>query len=197
MMNGEWNTALGEREDRVQSGILIGRYSYFPWSVETLELFVRSIGRFTSINETAYIHRNHPTNMVSTSMGIFDVLQGSGRVRYEKQYVKNAHGRNLGHKVAIGNDVWIGANVFICASTVKAIGDGAVLGAGAIVTKDVPPYAIVVGVNEIKRYRFTPEEIEILLKLRWWEWSSEQICENCRLLMEPQLLFEKYSDINE
>jgi aminocyclitol acetyltransferase len=166
MFGGEWNARLGLPQDSVRFGVPIGRYSYSGWNEETHVMFLKSIGRFTSINETAYIHRNHPLTMISTSMGLFDILRGADRMRYEKSYVKGAHGRNLGHKVAIGNDVWIGAHVFICASTVSEIGDGAVVAAGAIVTKNVPPYAIVTGVNEIKRYRFAPERIETLLRVK-------------------------------
>lgn len=83
--------------------------------------------------------------------------------------------------VIIGNDVWIGRNVTIL-SGVK-IGDGAVIGCGCIVSKDIPPYAIVVGNPcEIKKYRFTPEQIEKLLKIKWWEWSDEKIDDNLNLI---------------
>lgn len=192
MFKGDWNTALGERGDRVQAGIPVGRYSYFPWSDEQVRLFVRSIGRFTSINETAYIHRNHAASMASSSMGLFDILQGADRKRYEKAYVKDAHGRNFGHKTAIGNDVWIGAYVFINASTVKSIGDGAILASGAVITKDVPPYAIVGGVNKILRYRFSPELIDTLLRIKWWDWNDDKIREHYELLMKPELLVARF-----
>jgi len=73
-------------------------------------------------------------------------------------------------KTIIGNDVWIGDSVLI-KSGVK-VDDGSVIGTGAIVLKNVPPYAIVAGVPaKIIRYRFTPEIIEKLLalKLKWWD----------------------------
>jgi tetrahydrodipicolinate N-succinyltransferase len=64
--------------------------------------------------------------------------------------------------------VWTGHNVNILPGV--TVGDGAVIGAGAVVTKDVPPYAIVAGVPAvIKKYRFPPATIERLLRLRWWE----------------------------
>ena len=66
--------------------------------------------------------------------------------------------------MVIGNDVWIGANVSILPGVY--IGDGAVIAAGAVVTKDVEPYAIVGGVPaKVIRYRFSPKEIYILLKI--------------------------------
>lgn len=73
----------------------------------------------------------------------------------------------------IGNDVWIGSGAVILAGV--RVGDGAVIGAGSVVTKDVPPYAIVVGnPAKVKRYRFTPEVIEGLLETKWWELSEEE-----------------------
>ena len=77
-------------------------------------------------------------------------------------------------KITIGNDVWIGRNVVILGGV--TIGDGAILGSFAVVSKDVPPYAIVVGSPAIiKRYRFTYYQIEQLSKIKWWEWSDEKM----------------------
>jgi chloramphenicol O-acetyltransferase type B len=74
----------------------------------------------------------------------------------------------------IGNDVWIGRRAIIMPGI--RIGDGAVVGAGSIVTKDVASYAIVAG-NPARfiRSRFTDAQIESLLEIRWWEWSDEKI----------------------
>jgi len=76
--------------------------------------------------------------------------------------------------ITVGNDVWIGSRAIVL-SGVK-IGDGAVVGAGAVVTKDVQPYAVVAG-NPAKliRHRFEPTVIEGLLAIRWWDWSDDQI----------------------
>jgi acetyltransferase-like isoleucine patch superfamily enzyme len=79
--------------------------------------------------------------------------------------------------VIIGNDVWIGANSTIL-SGVK-IGDGAIIGAGAVVTNDVPPYAIVAGnPAKIIRFRFSEEQISKLLKIAWWNWDEDKIKAN-------------------
>jgi hypothetical protein len=70
----------------------------------------------------------------------------------------------------IGNDVWIGHGAFI--SPGVTIGDGAVIGAQSVVTKDVPPYAIVVGVPAtVKRLRFEERIIERMLKVQWWRFA--------------------------
>lgn len=79
--------------------------------------------------------------------------------------------------IVIGNDVWIGYEAIIM-SGVK-IGDGAIIGTRAVVTKDVPPYAIVGGIpaKEIRK-RFSDETIDQLLKIAWWDWSEERIEKN-------------------
>ena len=79
--------------------------------------------------------------------------------------------------IVIGNDVWIGYEAVILAGV--TIGDGAIIGTRAVVTKDVPPYTIVGGVpaKPIKR-RFPEETISALLELQWWNWSEERIARN-------------------
>jgi virginiamycin A acetyltransferase len=87
----------------------------------------------------------------------------------------------------IGNDVWIGTRVTIL-PRIK-IGDGAVIGAGAVVTKDVPPYAIAGGVPaRILGWRFEPKQIHALLKIAWWTWSEDKIRNN---------IASFYSDVDE
>lgn len=71
-------------------------------------------------------------------------------------------------QVSIGNDVWTGHHVNIMPGV--NVGDGAAIGAGSVVTKDVPPYAVVAGVPaQVKRFRFPDRVIERLLRLKWWE----------------------------
>ena len=79
--------------------------------------------------------------------------------------------------IIIGNDVWIGYEAVIMAGV--TIGDGAIIGTRAIVTKDVPPYTIVGGVpaKPIRR-RFPDQVISTLLELEWWNWPAEKIAEN-------------------
>lgn len=93
--------------------------------------------------------------------------------------------------VIIGNDVWIGENVFIVGGV--TIGDGAVVLAGAVVTKDVPPYAIIGGVPaKIIKYRYSKEDIEFLLKIKWWNNSVQWFQENWQLLISFDKLKHHY-----
>lgn len=85
--------------------------------------------------------------------------------------------------IIIGNDVWIGYEAVIMAGV--TIGDGAIVGTRAVVTKDVPPYTIVGGVpaRPIKK-RFSEETIEKLLELQWWDWPPEELSENIDLIQK-------------
>lgn len=76
--------------------------------------------------------------------------------------------------IVIGNDVWIGYEAVILAGV--TVGDGAIIGTRAVVTKDVPPYTIVGGVPAKPiRKRFPDDTIAALLALRWWDWPEERI----------------------
>ena len=88
--------------------------------------------------------------------------------------------------IVVGNDVWIGYEAVILAGV--TIGDGAVIGARAVVTKEVPPYTVVGGVpaKPIKK-RFNDETITELLKLKWWNWSEEKISQNIKSIQSGNI----------
>lgn len=88
--------------------------------------------------------------------------------------------------ILVGNDVWIGYEAIILAGV--AIGDGAVIGARAVVTKDVPPYTIVGGTPARPiRKRFDDETIARLLALKWWDWPEEKIARNIRAIQSGRI----------
>ena len=88
--------------------------------------------------------------------------------------------------IIIGNDVWIGYEAVILAGV--SIGVGAIIGARAVVTKDVPPYTIVGGVpaKSIKK-RFSDETISSLLSIQWWNWSKEKISKNIKAIQAGKI----------
>ena len=88
--------------------------------------------------------------------------------------------------IVIGNDVWIGYETVIMAGV--HIGDGAIIAARAVVTKDVPPYTIVGGTpaKEIRK-RFDAEVIQQLLMLKWWDWSTDEIRQCLPYIMEGKI----------
>lgn len=88
--------------------------------------------------------------------------------------------------IVIGNDVWIGYEAVILSGV--TVGDGAIIGARAVVTKDVEPYTIVGGVpaKPIKK-RFPEQTVSALLKARWWDWSSERIAANLEAIQSGSI----------
>lgn len=90
-------------------------------------------------------------------------------------------------EMVIGHDVWIGANSTILRGV--KIGNGAVIGANAVVTKDVPAYGIVVGCPaKLVRYRFAKPQIRELEQLAWWNWPPDEIRENYHLFASDRPL---------
>lgn len=130
-----------------------------------------SVGRYCSFAPNVYIYnRNHPMHYITTHPFLYNS---------NLNYVKEDSIQYL--PIQIGNDVWVGQNAIILPS-VKKIGDGVVIGAGAVVSKDIPDYAIVVGVPaKIIGYRFNESDIQYLKDSRWWDWSrkelEKQICD--------------------
>lgn len=123
-----------------------------------------SIGKFTSIGpEVMAGMGTHPSRgFISTHPSFFSTLS-----QVEMSFVDRPHFNEF-DPIKIGNDVWIGARVIILEGI--TIGDGAIIAAGAVVTKDVPGYAVVAGVPaKIMRYRFETHEIEILKNIKWWD----------------------------
>lgn len=137
-----------------------------------------TVGKFCSIAQGFICAPgNHPTHMLSTSPAFYLAVRACGiTFATEDAYV--------GHQpCSIGNDVWVGANVFIKAGT--TIGDGAIIAAGSVVVKDVPPYAIVAGVPaKVLRKRYSEQDITALLHLRWWDWPEEMLRQAVPIVQE-------------
>ena len=129
------------------------------------------IGRFCSIACGAkflFTSANHAMRSLSTyPFPIFFEEWGLDRTRVADAW------DNKGD-IVVGSDVWIGYEAVVLSGV--TIGDGAIIGARAVVTRDVPPYAIVGGVPaRLIRKRFDDKTIETLLRLKWWNWPSEKI----------------------
>ena len=138
----------------------VGRYTYFA-GYSTLSLC--RIGAFCSLGphlEASF--GRHPTHYVSAYPSFYSA-HSAGRADFG---VVTDFAEHL--PITIGNDVWIGAHCLLMDGV--TIGDGALIAAGAVVTKNVAPYTLVGGVPaRVIRQRFSDEEIEFLLRLKWWE----------------------------
>lgn len=181
-------------------GAKVGRQTYFGDGVVSAceDGYIKRIGHFTSINSTAKIANDHHQNMTFVSDEIADLFTPENQDKFRNQYLadpKRPYDANQ-RLLTIGSDVWIGAHAFINCSKVTSIGDGAIIGSGAVVLDDVPPYAVVVGVPaKIKRYRFPMEMIEILQRVKWWDWSVDEINANADALLSPNLFLERFQGI--
>jgi len=132
-------------------------------------LFHSQIGSYCSIGPGAIIgHAEHPVHFLSTSPLFYNPQNSFGEQRF---ILEAAHEFR---ETTIGHDVWIGANAFIKSGV--TLGTGAVIGAHAVVTKDVPPYAIVAGVPaRIIRMRFKEEIIRKLAFDAWWTLTEQDL----------------------
>ena len=129
------------------------------------------VGRFCSIAENViFLSKTHPVQeFVSTHPAFYSLKKQSGFTYVSEQMFDEAPvPENRKYSIEVGNDVYIGYGATIVGPC--RIGDGAVIAAGAVVTGDVPDYAIVGGVPaKIIKYRFTEEEINFLKDLKWWD----------------------------
>ena len=152
-----------------QCHVLVGKYSSIAHGIK----FIAGL--------------NHDSRRVSTYpfQEAFEGMQGEN----VNNYPESNH-----YQIVIGNDVWIGAYATILGGV--KIGNGAVIGAGAVVAKDVPPYAVVVGnPAKVVKYRFDEATIDWLQRLRWWNWSPEKI-KSCWPEMENMETFKaKYQQL--
>lgn len=165
--------------------ITLGKFSYGNIKVIGQAGHVH-VGNFTSIaDEVKVLMLGHNPKNISTFpfnhklfSSSFSNISGNHPVKYGN--------------LTIGNDVWIGYNSIIMGGL--NISDGAIIAAGSMVTKDVSPYEIVGG-NPAKhiKLRFSEKDIELLLRIKWWNWPIERIQAVAGLLCNENLTdFFKY-----
>lgn len=167
-------------------GVTIGVWTFgLPRIHKWTNKYTLTIGKFCSIAENVDIivdgnHRPDWVSMFPLSRLLLNDFSNLG------------HPEGKGNMV-IGNDVWLGMGCMIMSGV--NIGDGAVVAAGSVVTHDVLPYEIVGGVpaKSIK-FRFVPEQISALLKIKWWDWEIEKIKNDIPLLESGEInkFIEKY-----
>ena len=165
--------------------VKMGRYSYANAYARIIDA---EIGAFCSIGRDVDIGGGiHPMTTVSTSPVFL-----AGRNPVHKNLASIPY--HDSERVVIGNDVWIGDYAYIKAGV--TIGDGAVVGAHAVVTHSVEPYSIVAGnpAKEIRK-RFDDETIAKLLNMKWWEWPDEKLVKYSGYFNNPQRLIAELSEM--
>lgn len=163
------------------------KYSFCGYDCD---IFHANIGAFTSIaNDVVIGGARHPMEWVGMSPVFY-----AGRDSVIEKFA--THQLPLSRNVKIGNDVWIGRSALILAGV--CIGDGAVVGAGSVVTKDVPPYSVVGG-NPAKhiKYRFDESLICKLIELQWWNFTTKQLAILGRHITNPDEFIAAANRIRE
>jgi acetyltransferase-like isoleucine patch superfamily enzyme len=154
-----------DRNARIGPEVTIGRYC----SLGETSLIARgTFGSFCAMGARIAVNPfNHPTDWLSIHEFQFR-SDSYGWVPEYRDVVRLSRTADMFSPVKFGNDIWIGNNANVLGGVV--VSDGAVIGAGAVVTKNVPPYAIVAGVPAtVKRFRFPDKVIERLLRAKWWD----------------------------
>lgn len=144
-----------------------GDYAYV---VNDSDIIYTTVGKFCSIAAHTRINPgNHPLERVALSH--FTYRSSSYGMGPDDSAFFDWR---RSFRCVMGNDVWIGHGAVVLPGV--KIGNGAAIGAGAVVSKDVPPFAIVVGTpGKVLRYRFLPEIVTALERIAWWDWSHEQL----------------------
>lgn len=164
-------------------GSVMDRHSFCGYDCSLLNA---QIGSFCSIADQVYIGGStHPIEYVSTSP-VFLSHRDSVKAKFSHHDYYNMP------QTVIGNDVWIGHGAKIRAGV--SIGHGAVIGMGAVVAKDVAPYAIVVGnpAQEVRK-RFSPEIVDSLLAIAWWDFDDDTLAEAAKDFTDPIAFIERFS----
>jgi len=183
------NEHVGRRKVVIHSSTAITQMASNPdkngkiyfWEDKNLKIDEKSnltIGKFCSIalGVEIFLGGNHRFDFITTAL-----LDPGQRERIQSK-----------GDVCIGNDVWIGYQATILSGT--TIGDGAVIGAKSVVSGTIPPYAVVAGnPGDIIKYRFDRKTIDLLLKIKWWDWPQEKIDRHRMLLCSSN--FAKLEDL--
>ena len=165
----------------------IGDYSYTGYN--TVVKYA-DIGKFCSISWNVSIGgANHDYHTISTHPFSFISKYGftnSGGGGYH----------SFDNPLRIGNDVWFGCNAVIMRGV--TIGDGAVIGASSVVTKDVPPYSVVVGnPGKVIKYRFDEDIVCKLLNMKWWNWTPAFLSANLSYFQDETLTMRRLNELEE
>ena len=163
----------------------LGDYTYLFGSNDVI---FAKLGKFNSIATGVRINPvNHPMRERAAAHHLTYRAAHYGLGEDDPSIIQWRRSR----KVVTGNDVWIGHNAVIMGGV--ALGDGAVVGAGAVVTHNVAPYEIVGGVPaQHIGWRYNNDTIAALLRIRWWDWTREQLQKQLPDLNDVSTLIRKY-----
>jgi acetyltransferase-like isoleucine patch superfamily enzyme len=165
------------KKAKVNRGVKIydSNIDSFTYIGPNAEIVCADIGKFCSVANNCSIGlATHSLKNISSSPIFTARKNGTGHSWVEKNSFEEIK------RVKIGNDVWIGTKVIIMGGV--KIGNGAIIGAGSIVTRDLPDYSIAVGVPaKVKKFRFDKPIIDKLQEINWWDFPEEKLKEKIKL----------------
>lgn len=153
-----------------------------------------AIGSFCSIGpQVQVIYGRHPVRtFVSTHPAFFSLRKQAGFTFVTEQKYQEYKTVDSQYSVIIGSDVWIGHNASILEGV--TIGDGAIIGASALITKDIEPYSINVGSpSRVIGYRFDKQKRDFLLKFRWWDKDINWLKDHSAIFQDVEVFFEEFN----
>ncbi|WP_413560633.1 CatB-related O-acetyltransferase [Bdellovibrio sp. HCB209] len=184
------------KEQTTNPNIIVGEHSYYSgyyhghsfddcaWYLapDRKDVDKLYVGKYCSIGTGAVFlmagNQGHRKEWISTYPFAF--------IKSNPTYAKAENGYRPAGDTVIGNDVWIGAEAMIMPGV--RVGSGCVIGARAVVTRNVDPYSIVVGHGEVVRKRFTEPEISMLMEMNWWDWSDSMLADAMPLLTSNDIV---------
>lgn len=181
---------------QISDNVKIGDFTYFNsnknWSIIESNI---TIGKFCSIAPGVIIGLgNHNYHNVTTHPILYNNYYMKKMTKENKE-LKQTGLIDTDVQTIIGNDVWIGMNA--CIKRGVKIGDGAIIGMNAVVTKDVPPFAIVGGVPaKVISYRFKEEDIKLIINNPWWDWNYDDLLKNYIYLYDIEKYRDKIEGVN-
>jgi phosphonate metabolism protein (transferase hexapeptide repeat family) len=186
------DTVLGQFTDIAERVILaectVGDYSYIERQVEAI---YTTIGKFCAVAANVRLNAlNHPMDRISQHKITYRPNEYFVHAKVDKAFRE----KRQKARVMIGHDVWIGHGAIVLPGI--SIGHGAVIAAGAVVTKNVEPYAVVAGVPAKRiKWRFEKSIRERIIELAWWDWGQEELSAAVTDMqnLTPAEFLEKYS----
>jgi phosphonate metabolism protein (transferase hexapeptide repeat family) len=163
-------------------------FNDYSYTAGNVQMIYSEVGKFCSIANSVRINpSNHPSWRVTQHHMTYRKVDYGFDSKDDFEFF----GWRREHTCEIGHDVWIGHAAIIMPGV--KIGNGAIVGSGAVVTKDVPPYSIVVGVPaKVIKMRFNDNIVDSLLAISWWDWDREKLEQNFNELNNVENFIEKF-----
>lgn len=176
-----------------KTNLIDSTFGFGTYVAQNSVIMSTKIGRYCAVGFESLLGAHPIHDVASIHPALYSTHAQYGFTYVDRDFFEEYHyaDKKENKAIVIGNDVWVTAGATKIVQSIT-IGDGAVVMADAVVTKNVPPYAIVAGVPaKIIGYRFAPEEIDFLLKLKWWDRGEAWIKSHAQYFQNVKVLINK------